>query len=150
MKQNLQELNERYLAALKEIAVPYDEQNNTVYDKNLCKYLINTAQKAIEQESSPENENYANPGHLSQTIETMQGLNASPDFDKSLQKVKIMLDLERYADCNTVLGMSIVNAIHNKTAPDEVINFIKKESKSNQNAMASVITPELTETILNF
>lgn len=77
-------------------------------------------------------------------------LNASPDLSKSLQKVRIMLDLETIPGYNTLLGHCILTAIYKKTPADEVIQFVKSQAKDNKEIVASVITPELTEMILNF
>lgn len=73
-----------------------------------------------------------------------------PDIAKSLQKIKIMLDLETKTDYNTILGHSILTAIYFKKPPDEVIDFIKSQIKQNTNAVISVIGEELTESIINF
>lgn len=148
---NTQEQNSYLLSVMSEIAEDYPENNTCYQDNILCKYFIALAQQAIHKINFCQK--YLNPIHLSETVEEMETdlrTFVSNDFSKSLQKTKIMLDLERYTDCNTVLGISILNALHDQTNPDEIISFIKSQTKDNKKIMCSVITPELTETILNF
>lgn len=67
----------------------------------------------------------------------------------TFEKLKILLDLERYSDQSTALGAGIVNAIQCKVKPNEIISFVKDQAKDNPSVMADVIGKELCDKILN-
>ncbi len=73
-----------------------------------------------------------------------------PDIARSLQRIKLVLDLEERANENTILGMAIKQAINDKQPASEVIKWVKSQAEDCPKVMADVIGEELTERIINF
>lgn len=73
-----------------------------------------------------------------------------PDIARSLQKLKIVIDLRNKANENTFFGMAIIRAIDKKENPDLIIEMIKSQAKDNHDAVIDCIGLELTERILHF
>lgn len=72
------------------------------------------------------------------------------DLSKALKTTKIMLDLEKIPGNETVLGISILNAVHKKISPDDVINFIKQQYRENETAVIQVVGEDLALEICEF
>jgi hypothetical protein len=77
-------------------------------------------------------------------------LNDFPDVARSLQKLKIVIDLRNNANENTFLGLAIIKACDENENPDKIISFVKSQANDNPLSMYSIIGEELTERILNF
>lgn len=64
------------------------------------------------------------------------------------ERLKLLLDIRAKADCSTVMGLALVNAIDNNTSPDEIIEFLKSQTRDSFQTMAKVIPVELVNKIV--
>jgi len=73
-----------------------------------------------------------------------------PDLAKSLQKMKIMIDLQIAATGEDLISIAIRLALYERRSPSQTITWIKSQATDNPKIMAEVIGEDLTTRILNF
>lgn len=74
----------------------------------------------------------------------------SPDRQKALDRIKILLDLEKNCDPVPVFGFTILQAIRNKVNGQDIIDFIKSQAKDNKDLVARIIGDDLLNRINQF
>ncbi len=75
-------------------------------------------------------------------------INQLPSAQKSLDRIAILIQLEKEADPNTVLGYTIINAIRKKVNGSDIIDFIKSQAQDNKDLVARVVGDDLLIKIL--
>lgn len=73
-----------------------------------------------------------------------------PDIARSLQKLKIVIDLRNMANENTLLGLAIIQSCDRNEPADDIIRMVKYQAEDNPGLMYGIIGEELTERILDF
>lgn len=79
----------------------------------------------------------------------MKTLSEMPDLSIPLKKMRIINELMYNTNQNTVLGISIINAINENLPANELFKFIKDQGEDNPGIMIDVIGSKLYHEISN-
>ncbi len=79
-------------------------------------------------------------------------LSSLPNLDTVLKKIDLTTELVRQIylrnQDETLIGMSIINAIEDNIPATSILNYVKEMAKDNRVLVDSIISCELTEQIL--